>query len=141
MELTDRAAGSRAVPAYLGLLVFHAAHILEEVFGRFVVLHKLGLAGFLAANWVLFCVPVVFFYFWLVGRRWARRMSVLYAAFMILNGLGHNVMTLTTGRYFDGYAGGLSGIGLVIAGTVFLRSLRPEESGEPKRSRRSVASR
>ena len=133
MEPADRAAASRAVAAYLSLLAFHVAHVLEEVYGRFVALHELGLAGFLAANWVLFCIPVAFFYFWLSGRSWARRMSVLYAAFMVLNGLGHNVMTLATGRYFDGYAGGFSGLGLAVAGIVFIRFQGPGKPRDPGR--------
>lgn len=130
MDRTGLPADPRAVAAYLGLIAFHAAHVLEEVYGRFVVLQKLGLAAFLAANWALLCLPVVFFYFWLFGRRWARRMSVLYAAVMVLNGLGHNVMTLATGRYFDGYAGGFSGLGLAVAGAFLLRYLAVEESGK-----------
>jgi hypothetical protein len=123
---TDR--GPRAVAPYLGLIAFHAAHVLEEVFGRFVVLHRLGLAAFLAANWVLFCAPLVLFYFWLAGRRWARAMSVIYAGIMVLNGLGHIVMTLATGRYFDGYAGGITGLGLIASGALLLRALWPRAS-------------
>jgi len=124
---------SRAAVAYLALLAFHVAHILEETLGRFVVLHKLGPVGFAAANWALFCVPVVFFYFWLAGWRWAHRMSLLYAGFMVLNGLGHNLMTLATGRYIDGYAGGYSGIGLALAGAVLIRFLlrEPDRSTRP----------
>ena len=124
---------SRAVVAYLALLAFHVAHILEETLGRFVVLHKLGPVGFAAANWALYCIPLVFFYFWLTGRRWAHRMSLLYAGVMVLNGLGHNVMTLATGRYIDGYAGGYSGIGLALAGAVLIRFLlrEPDRSTRP----------
>ena len=132
--MTDRRAGSVAVPAYLSLLGFHVAHVLEEIVGRFVVLHKLGLAGFAAANWVLFLIPMALFYFWLAGRRWALRSSLLYAGLMVLNGLGHIVMTLVTGRYFDGYAGGLSGIGLAVSGLVLLRSQLRKEPGPAARA-------
>ena len=137
-RMTDRPAAAGAVAAYLSLLSFHVAHILEEILGRFVVLHKLGPVLFAAANWVLFCLPVVLFYFWLDGRRWARRMSILYAGVMVLNGLGHNVMTLATGRYLDGYAGGYSGIGLALSGALLLRLLL-RESGRPGRPRASDA--
>jgi hypothetical protein len=88
------------------------------------------LSAFLAANWVLFCVPLLIFYFWLAGRRWARTMTAVYAGVMVLNGLGHNAMTLATGRYFDGYAGGFSGLGLIVAGAFLIRALRPEKSGQ-----------
>ena len=123
-------AGPQALAAYLSLIAFHAAHVLEEVFGRFVALHRLGLAAFLAANWVLFCVPLLLLYFWLAGRRWARALSVFYAGVMVLNGFGHNVMPLATGRYFDGYAGGFSGLGLIVAGAFLIRALRPEKPGK-----------
>lgn len=128
------AAGSGAVVAYLSLLSFHVAHILEEILGRFVVLQKLGPVRFAAVNWGLFLIPVVFFYFWLAGRRWARRTSVLYAGLMVLNGVGHNIMTLATGRYLDGYAGGFSGIGLAVSGTILIRSLLRKDPGLPGRT-------
>jgi hypothetical protein len=130
MGLDGPAARHQAVAAYLSLVAFHAAHVLEEVFGRFVALHRFGLAAFLAANWVLFCVPLFIFYFWLAGRRWARTMAMVYAGVMVLNGLGHNAMTLATGRYFDGYAGGFSGLGLIVAGAFLIRALRPEKPGQ-----------
>lgn len=131
--MTDRRSGPGPVIAYLCLLAFHVAHILEEIFGGFVVLHKIGLARFMAVNWVLFLIPMTFFYFWLLGRRWAHRMSVLYAGLMILNGLGHNIMTLATGRYFDGYAGGFSGIGLAISGIFLLVLLLRRPPGRSSR--------
>jgi hypothetical protein len=132
--MIDPIIGSRAVIAYLSLLTFHVAHILEEVLGGFIVLHKLGLARFAVANWILFLIPMTFFFFWLLGRSWARRMSVLYAGFMILNGLGHNVMTLATGRYVDGYAGGVSGVGMIISGMFLLFYLLRKPSGPPVRT-------
>lgn len=131
--MIDQPVDSRAVIAYLSLLAFHVAHILEEILGGFIVLHKLGLTRFMVGNWVLFCVPMTFFYCWLLGRPWARRMSVLYAGFMILNGIGHNVMTLATGRYVDGYAGGFSGIGLAVSGMFLLIYLLRKPSGPPAR--------
>ena len=129
--MTERPIDRGALIAYLSLFAFHAAHVFEEVFGGFVVLQKIGLARFLAVNWLLFCIPLIFFYFWLRGRRWAHRLSALYAGFMVLNGLGHNLMTVATGRYFDGYAGGFSGIGLAVSGLIlFVLLLR----GDPGRS-------
>jgi hypothetical protein len=41
---------------------------------------------------------------------------MVYALFMVLNGMGHNIATIVTGKYFGGYAGGFSGLGLVIFG-------------------------
>jgi hypothetical protein len=37
---------------------------------------------------------------------------------MALQGVGHNFVTIITGRYFDGFAGGFTGIGLFIIGTL-----------------------
>jgi len=129
MNTNELPVDPRAVRAYLGLIVFHVAHILEEVLGNFVVLRKLGLGPFLAVNWALLCLPVAVFYFWLLGRRWAYRMSVLYAGFMVLNGFVHIVMTLATGRYFDGYAGGFSGLGLAVWGMLLLAFILRKEPG------------
>lgn len=33
---------------------------------------------------------------------------------MGLQAIGHNIAAIVTGRYFDGFAGGYSGIGLLI---------------------------
>jgi hypothetical protein len=39
---------------------------------------------------------------------------------MILNGVGHNIATIVTGRYFGGFAGGYTGIGLIIIGSAMI---------------------
>jgi hypothetical protein len=36
---------------------------------------------------------------------------------MAIQGIGHNVITIITEKYFDGYAGGFTGIGLFIIGS------------------------
>lgn len=107
----------KRIALYLLLLVFHVAHVFEEIWGRFWLIARFPDLGiFLAVNWLLFCIPVVFFYFFLRGKRWASLVSLVYAAIMVLNGLGHNLATLITGKYFGGYAGGFSGIGLALSG-------------------------
>ncbi len=105
---------------YLLLLLFHVAHILEELWGRFRAIEVFGYGGFMLANWLLLCIPFVFFYFLLNEKRWAYIMSIIYAVIMFFNGLGHNVATLITGKYFGGYAGGFSGIGLIIISPVLI---------------------
>ena len=42
---------------------------------------------------------------------------------MILQGFGHTIATFITGRYFNGFAGGYTGIGLIIAGSFLIRYL------------------
>jgi hypothetical protein len=80
----------------------------------------------LIINWILFCIPVAALYFVLQGWRWANYFAIVYAGFMIFNGVGHNVATIMTGRYFDGFAGGYTGIALVLVGTPMIYFLRKE---------------
>jgi hypothetical protein len=105
---------SKVIPFYLLMLLGYIAHVFEEIWGRFWLLNKMGLGWYLTGNGLLFCVPVVLFYFILNRRRWAYLFSLVYAGFMGLQGLGHAAATLMTGKYFDGFAGGYSGIGLLV---------------------------
>lgn len=77
---------------------------------------KLGLGSYLAINWMLLCIPVVLFYFVLDYKRWAYKLSIVYVGFMGLQGVGHNIAAIITRKYFDGFAGGYSGIALLIIG-------------------------
>jgi hypothetical protein len=116
---------SKVILPYLLMLVGHVAHFLEEIWGRFWLIDAFfGLGWFLVANWVLFCIPVVFFYFVLHEKRWAFYLGMIYASVMILNGIGHNVATIVTGKYFDGFAGGYTGIGLLLIGPPMVHYLR-----------------
>lgn len=99
---------------YLLMLIGHVAHVFEEIWGRFWMLNKVGLGTYLAINLVLFCIPVLLFYFVLNNKRWAYILSIIYAGFMGLQGIGHNVATIITGRYINGFAGGYTGIGLLV---------------------------
>jgi hypothetical protein len=110
---------------YLLMLVVHVAHVFEEVWGRFWIMNAvLGLGWFLMVNWILFCIPVALFYSVFRGKHWAYSLSMVYAAIMILNGVGHNVATLVTGRYWDGFAGGVTGIGLILIGLSMIYQLQ-----------------
>ncbi len=110
------------------MLVNHVAHVFEEAWGRFWLIDSFffGLGWYLAGNLVLFCMPVVLFYFVIQDKKWALRLSIIYAGIMILNGIGHNIATIITGKYFGGFAGGFTGIGLVIIGTVMIYYLVKE---------------
>ena len=113
------------LPLYLSLLAFHVAHVFEEVWGRFFLMNAVyGLGWYLVANWILLCIPLAILYLILLKKPLALKLGAIYTAVMILNGFGHNIATLVTGRYFDGFAGGFTGIGLVLVGiplTIFLR--------------------
>jgi hypothetical protein len=111
----------KVIPLFLLMLVAHVGHILEETWGRFWLIDAVyGLGWFLVANWLLFCIPVVLFYFVLRGKRPAYVLSMVYAAIMMVNGVGHNVATLVSGRYYGGFAGGYTGIGLLLVGAPML---------------------
>jgi len=127
---------SRVVLLYLLMLICQIAHVFEEIWGRFWLMNAfLSLGLFLLGNWVLFCIPVAFFYFVLCEKRLAYHLSMIYAGIMILNGLGHNVGIVVTGRYFDGFAGGYTGIAFVLIGPVMIYYLRKEMPSErPERN-------
>ena len=116
---------SKVILFYLLMLVGHVAHFLEEIWGRFWLIDAFfGLGWFLVANWVLFRTPVIAFYFVLRDKRWAFYLSMIYAGIMILNGAGHNTAAIATGRYFGGFAGGYTGIALLLIGPPMRYHLR-----------------
>jgi hypothetical protein len=129
-------ADDRIVPLYLALLAFHVAHVFEEVWGRFFLVNGVfGPGWYLAANWVLVSLPLVIFHFYLRGTRWAFTLTLVYSAAMILNGIAHNAAALLAGKYFDGFAGGITGIGLVRTGAPLFhrvwKTVRPGRADEP----------
>jgi hypothetical protein len=111
---------NKVVIIYLLLLISHVAHVFEEVWGRFWLIEKVGLGKYLSINLLLFCIPVLLFYFVLNDKRWAIKISIAYAGFMALQGIGHNAAAIISGRYFNGFAGGYTGIGLAIIGTMLV---------------------
>jgi hypothetical protein len=99
------------------MLIAHIGHVTEEILGQFFLIEKLGgLPQFVAVNIILFGIALFLFISTILGKRWAYKLSIIYAAIMIINGLGHNVLTMTTGEYYGGFAGGLSGIALILIG-------------------------
>lgn len=128
--MTDK----RIIVSYLGLLFFHVAHVFEETWGHFWILDRIGEGRFLLTNLMLFSIPLVFFYFILTEKRFGYLLGTVYAAFMVLNGLAHNAAVIVTGAYFGGFAGSLSGIGLIIAGipTAFLLRKSLPSARRPK---------
>lgn len=124
---------NRTTGLYVLLLAGHVLHIAEETWGHFRVMNMVGGTGpFLALNAVLFAIPVVSFVFWRRGRVWAFWLSLVYAGFMALQGLFHNFAWLVTGRYFDGFAGAVSGLWLIVAGVpLFFRLLKDRPTAVP----------
>lgn len=116
---------ARVTRLYVLLLLAHLAHVVEEVWGGFWLIDAFyGTERFLAGNALLFIAAVLLSYATYRGRTWACRLSIAYAAFMALQGVGHNVATLVTGRYFGGFAGGFSGVALCLIGVPLVDALR-----------------
>ena len=111
---------------YLLMLLAHQAHVVEEAWGRFFLVEVYGLGLYLALNWLLFCIPVGLLFFVITDRPLAYTLSLVYAGFMAIQGIGHNVVTIATGRYFDGFAGGLTGIPMCVIGALLFRMLWKE---------------
>jgi hypothetical protein len=126
--MADGIRKSRAILFFLLLLLMHIAHVFEEVWGQFRAIDILGGPGrFLIANWFLLSVVVLILYFIIHGSRTAYNLGIIYAAVMILNGLGHNIATLVTGEYFGAFAGGFTGIALILVGLPLIYYLRKEK--------------
>ena len=126
--MTDK----KIIASYLATLFFHVAHVFEETWGHFWILDRVGEGWFLVINLILISFPLVFFYFILTGRRFGYILGIIYAAFMVLNGLAHNAAVIVTGSYFGGFAGSLSGIGLIVVGIpagFYLRKGLPAPGG------------
>lgn len=98
------------------LLLGHALHVVEEAWGRFWIVEYLGMPAFATVNAVLWVAAIALFLQVRRGRRWAFIAALVYVAFMALQGVGHNIAWLATGRYFGGFAGGLSGVLMLVIG-------------------------
>jgi hypothetical protein len=107
---------NKVIILYLLMLLFHVAHIFEETWGRFWIMNGFGMKWFLIVNLILFSFPLLFFYLYLIKYKYAFYLCILYSIIMILNGVGHNVAYFITGKYFDGFAGGITGIFLILIG-------------------------
>lgn len=102
---------------FLLMLVLHLAHVLEEVWGKFFMMEAvLGMGWFLMINGILWCIPLIILCFLIKGKYYSYILAIIYSSIMLINGFAHNVLTLITGRYYKGFAGGFTGIGLVMIG-------------------------
>jgi hypothetical protein len=122
--------GKKSILYYLLLLLAHLAHLFEEIWGQFFMIEILGGLGyFLVVNWVLYATAVFIFFLIVQRIRIGYTLGIVYAAIMILNGLGHNVLTLATGNYYGGFAGGFTGLLFIIIGPLLIRNLLIERQG------------
>ena len=117
---------NKTVLFFLLMLLAHLGHVFEETWARFWILNEVGLGWFLAINWVLFSIPLALLFFIINRKRWAYKLGTLYAGFMGLQGFVHNIAVIVTNRYFDGYAGGFSGIAMILLAWPLIHALRKE---------------
>lgn len=116
---------ARVTLLFVLLLLAHLVHVAEEAWGGFWLIDAFfGMERFLALNALLFIAAALLSYATYLGHGWACRLSMVYAAFMALQGVGHNVATLVTGRYFGGFAGGFSGVAMLLIGVPLVGALR-----------------
>ena len=126
--MVDEARNGKAIFFFILMLLMHIAHVFEEVWGHFRAIDVMGgLGRFLIVNWILLSLVAFLLYFIIRGSRAAYNLGILYAAVMIVNGIGHNVATLVTGEYFGAFAGGFSGIGLILVGPPLIYYLQKEK--------------
>jgi hypothetical protein len=112
---------------YLVLIVLHVAHIFEEAWGHFFMIEILNSLGwFLIINWIIIACVALIFFFYLQGKRWSIYAGIVYASAMWINGLVHLAATAFTGRYLHGFAGAVSGCGLLVVAPFLVRSLLKE---------------
>ena len=124
---------SRAL--FVFLLLAHAAHVGEEAWGRFWLIDAVfGMPAFLVVNALGLVAAGVVFVLAAQGTRGWTRVAIVYAAFMALQGLGHNGALLLTGRYFGGFAGGVTGVALLGFGAPLAYQLNASLSAERARS-------
>ena len=112
---------------FLAMIAVHVGHVFEEVWGGFRVMELfLGLGWFLIVNWLLLLIPLTLFYFLLARKPVAYLLGAFYAGFMAVNGAGHNIALVITGRYFHGFAGSFTGIPMIVIGPLLARALFAE---------------
>jgi hypothetical protein len=109
---------------FTALLAAHALHVCEEAWGRFWLIDAVfGLRLFWLLNLLGFLLACGLFLGVRRRLRWAYLAGLAYAVFLALQGVGHDVAWVVSGRYFGGFAGGITGLALFAAGVPLARLL------------------
>lgn len=110
---------------YLLLTALYLAHVCEEAIGRFLMVGILGgVPQFLMVNAIFLTVIIIIFFYMLRDRRVGYVAALVYTVLIIINGAGHIIGWLVTGRYHGGFAGVYTGTGYLIIGPWLLYYLR-----------------
>jgi hypothetical protein len=107
------------------MVLVHAAHVGEEAWGRFWLIDAFfGMSAFLIVNGIGVALALTLLYAVHRGSRVACAIAIGYAAVMGFQGIGHNAATVVTGRYFGGFAGGVTGVALLAISVPLVGALR-----------------
>jgi hypothetical protein len=115
----------RLIALYMLLLVIQVGQVLEEVCSRIGVMSAAdGMGWLLFLYWALFVLPMILFFFVLLGQRWAYTLSQGYAMIMIVNSLAHVAAFIITGRYLTGWGAVFTAAVVFIVSPLLFRALR-----------------
>ena len=114
---------------YSILLILHALHILEEVWGNafFIRTWYRSFRVYLVLEITAYTIAVVLCYFTLRKNQLAHNVSYLYAGIMVFDGFYHGAILLSQGKYFGGGAGAVTGLGLITFGALLAHALWREK--------------
>ena len=108
------------------LLILHLAHIIEEIFGNAWFIEKFygGINNFIIITGILFLISLLFCYLFIINAKFSFYLIFIYSVILILDGFDHIIEIIVLKKYFNGVAGVFTGIGFIIIGLLFLRSLK-----------------
>lgn len=102
-------------------LVLQCINIIEEFFGGFWVVTKVyGELPFLLVNGFFVAIGVFLLLSMKKEKAWALRMSVYYVFVLMLNGIVHNLVTLSTGHFSGDYPVGFTGLLFVVTAPILV---------------------
>jgi hypothetical protein len=78
---------SRLLLAYVLMLIAYQAQVFEELRDHSFLVTALSDDVYILASLLLFCIPLATLYFVLTEKKWAYYMSVIYAVFMMFQGI------------------------------------------------------
>jgi hypothetical protein len=78
---------SRLLLAYVLMLIAYQAQVFEELRDHSFLVTALSDDVYILASLLLFCIPLTILYFVFTEKKWAYYMSIIYAVFMMFQGI------------------------------------------------------
>ena len=102
-------------------IVLQCVNIIEEFFGNFWLITKVyGEPAFLLVNGVFLAIGIFLLLSMKKEKAWSLRMSVYYVSVLMINGIVHNLVTLSTGYFSGSYPTGFSGLLFVVTAPILI---------------------